>query len=171
MLNEIAVAKPKTKEELEKEKERRKQKRLDIRAIEFDWIFNKNEGVDFLRTLYNIEGTELFSLTLVRHIIRFLWSYYRTYIVIFLFIPYMVYITLFVLYSTWIHKSKVDDGAGEWEGYGLANTLSVICIMLFILYFFYYEVRQILFHKLDYFMSFWNMVDLVSLILNSTICI
>jgi hypothetical protein len=49
--DDIVIAKPKTKEEIEFEKERRKMKRLDIRAIEFDWIFNRKEGAAFMKTL------------------------------------------------------------------------------------------------------------------------
>ena len=171
LLEEATKTKAKTKEELEKEKERRKQRRLDIRAIEFDWIFNKVEGVQFLRTLSETKSIEIFSLTLVRHIIRFCWSYYRTSIMIFLFIPYMLYISLFVFYSTYIHKKQIENGDGNWSGFGLANSSLLGLIMLFIIYFGYYEVRQILYHKLKYFLSVWNLVDLCSLILNSIICI
>ena len=142
---------------------------LDIRAIEFDWIFNKTEGVQFLKTLASTDNIELFSLDLIKHIIRFCWGYYRKYIVIFLFIPYMIYITSFVLYSTWIHKEKIDRNNGNWESYGLANSIMVIFLLLMISYFSYYEIRQILFHKLSYFISFWNLVDISSLILNFVI--
>jgi hypothetical protein len=47
----IVIAKPKTNKEIEFEKERRKMKRFDIRAIEFDWIFNRKEGAAFMKIL------------------------------------------------------------------------------------------------------------------------
>ena len=64
--------KKKSNEKLEREKERRKQKQLDTRANEFDWKFLKAEGTDFLRTLARTDNIDLFSLKLVRYIIRFL---------------------------------------------------------------------------------------------------
>ena len=163
--------KKKTKEELEREKERRKQKRLDIRAIEFDWIFSTGEGTDFLSTLAYTDNIELFSLKLVRYIIRFLWSYYRMAIVMYLFIPYLIYFTLFILYATWIHDKAFDNNDGKFEGYGLVNTIMIIVLLILIVYFFYFEVRQIIFHKLMYFTSVWNVADLSTLILNSVILI
>lgn len=163
--------KKKTKEELEREKERKKQKRLDIRAIEFDWIFSKDEGVTFLENLATTDNIELFSLTLIRYIIRFLWTFYRKAIVLYLFIPFLIYFTLFILYATWIHDKAFDDGNEYSKNYGIANIIMIITILIFISYFFYFEIRQMMFHKLNYFISFWNLIDLISLILNGFIMI
>ena len=168
----IVTKKKMTKEELEKEKERQKQKRLDIRAIEFDWIFNSGEGVDFLKTLANTDNIELFSLTLIRYIIRFLWGYYRKAIVIYLFIPYILYFITFILYTTWVFDRKEERNEGMFDlDYGLANTVMVIFLLVFIMYFLIFEMTQIWFHKLEYFVSFWNMIDLASLLLNGTILV
>jgi hypothetical protein len=160
-----------TKEEIQKEKERRKQRRLVIRAIEFDWIFNKVEGVSFLKTLAETEYIEIFSYKLIQNIIRFMWSYYKIHIVTWVLIPFLFYLSIFCLYTTWIHKKKQDNNEGYFEGYGLANTFMIVVILMFNTYFAYYEIRQILFHKLTYFMSLWNLIDLSSLLLNTTIVI
>jgi membrane-associated HD superfamily phosphohydrolase len=88
------------------------------------------------------------------------------FIVIHLFIPYLFYFSLFILYSTYFHKEAEEDNDGNWEGFGIANTLSVVALFIFIVYFGYYEARQILYHKLEYFYSFWNCIDMSSLIIN-----
>jgi hypothetical protein len=160
------MKKPKSKEEIEREKERRKQRRLDIRAIEFDWIFNKTEGAGFMKTLADTQCIDLFSLHLVRHIIRFCWSYYRKYIVIYLLIPFLVYFSVFIMYATYFHKKQYEEAHADWKKMGIANSLSLIVIMMFSIYFAFFEVRQMLFHKISYFTSFWNMLDLISLALN-----
>ncbi|CAI2365026.1 unnamed protein product [Moneuplotes crassus] len=170
LILDVPVPKPKTKAEKAKEKERKRRKRIEIKAIEFDWIFNKVEGVAFLRVLSETKTIDLFSLNIVRNIIRFCWGYYWTYIMIYLFMPYLAYLSLFVLYSTYFHKKKIDNEDGAWEGFGIANSLSLVFLILFILYFSYYEIRQMIFHKFAYFKSFWNMVDLVSILLNSVVC-
>lgn len=149
------------------EEEKRAQKKLDIKAIEFDWIFNKTEGAAFMKTLASTECIDLFSLKVVRHIIRFCWSHFRKYIIIYLLVPYLCYFLLFILYATYFHKKKIENENGTWEEFGLANTLSIIVLLMFITYFAYFEVRQIMFHKAYYFFSFWNLVDLASLLLNT----
>lgn len=46
------------------------------------------------------------------------------------------------------------------------NLSFAILNLLFILFFGYVEARQLWFHKVNYFRSFWNLIDLISLILN-----
>lgn len=43
--------------------------------------------------------------------------------------------------------------------------------MFFHIYFSYFEIRQIMFHKFAYFLSFWNLVDLITLLLNTAVVI
>lgn len=167
--SEEDVEKPKTKEEIEKEKERQKLKRLDIRAIEFDWIFNDKDGITFLRTLASYDNIDIFSLKIIRYIIRFLWSHYRTYLLIYLFVPYLVYLAIFLVYVTYIHKKKDEKNQSYDEGFGIANTIAVILCLLFNTYFAYFEIRQIIYHKFNYFISFWNVVDLITLMFGFTI--
>jgi hypothetical protein len=88
------------------------------------------------------------------------------FIVIDLFIPYLFYFSLFILYSTYFHKEAEEDNDGNREGFGIANTLSMVALFIFIVYFGYYEVRRILYHKLEYFYSFWNCIDMSSLMIN-----
>lgn len=170
-LDEVDTKKPKTKEELELEKERRKQKRLDIRAIEFDWIFNKHDGSAFMRTLAETDCIDLFSLTIIRHIVKFCWSYFRKYIIIYLLIPYILYFSIFIVYATYFHKKQIENDDGRFERFGLGSFISIIFLLLFIIYFSWFEFLQIKFHKASYFVSFWNMIDLASLVLNLVIVI
>jgi len=38
---------------------------LSVKAIEFDWIFNSNEGYGFLQTLSECESVEIFGVPLI----------------------------------------------------------------------------------------------------------
>jgi len=49
---------------------------LDIKAIEFDWIFNQSQGSKFLKALADCEDIEIYSNNLIKLIITFLWSYF-----------------------------------------------------------------------------------------------
>lgn len=168
---DTSVARVKSKAEIELLNERRKQKRIDIQAIEFDWIFNNTEGRAFMNTLAYNKDIGLYSLSIVRYIIKFCWSYYRIYIVCYLLIPFLIYFALFIFYATYIHKRVVETDHGPWEGFGCANSLSIIFLFLFIAYFSFFEIRQMKLMKWSYLSSFWNMVDLASLLLNLAVLI
>ena len=142
------------------------QKRLDIRAIEFDWIFNDTDGVRFLETLSETDSIELFDLTIIRHIINFLWSYFKFYVFMYSLIPYMFYMALFLVYVTYFHKMKYEMGYDYMQSFGVLSDLSNLILLVYILYFLYFEIRQLLFHKMNYLSSFWNMIDMTSLLLN-----
>ena len=56
-----------------------------------------------------------------------------------------------------------DEKFGEWY---TADFVLAIIILIFQLYFIYIEVNQMLYHKLRYLTSFWNLLDIISTILN-----
>ena len=145
--------------------------KLDIKAIEFDWIFNKDDGAQFMRTLSDTSSIELFSLKIIRYIIKFFWGHFRRAIVKYLFIPFMIYFTIFLLYITWIHKNKSQNGEKSSGSFYAADLTSTIILLMFIIYFTYYELKQMITQKILYFITFWNMVDVVSLALNFIIII
>jgi hypothetical protein len=159
-----------TKEEIELEKLMRKQKKLDIKAIEFDWIFNKKDGAGFMRTLSDTDCIEMFSLKIIRYIIKFLWSRFKKAIVLYLFIPFLIYFTIFLVYATLIldKKNEENDSNGP---YASADIVFAVALLIFLIYFTYFEIRQMIHHKLAYFTTFWNFIDLISIVLNFAIII
>ena len=65
----------------------------------------------------------------------------------------------------------MESDKGSTDRFGLAAIIVAIVLILFVIYNAYYEVKQIIFYKLHYFKSFWNIVDLISITLNSFVCI
>lgn len=145
--------------------------RLEVKAISFEWIFNEKEGAKFLQTLARSDTIDLFSLQIIRNIISFLWPYFRNKIIIYVFIPYLLYFSLFLIYSTYFHKRMIENNDAKWTNFGLANNLAVIVLLVFIAYFMLIESMQIVSQKLSYFKSFWNLIDLTSLLFNLIILI
>ena len=73
---------------------------------------------------------------------------------------------LFLVYATYFHKMKYEKEYDYMESLGVLSDLSNLILFAYILYFLYFEIRQILFHRMNYLSSFWNMIDLTSLLLN-----
>lgn len=89
-----------------------------------------------------------------------------------LFFPFMVYLVLFCVYCT--YSIEIKARAGTDERFGKAYTLNFAlstCIFLLIIYFGFVEVNQVIFHKIHYFTSMWNLIDLCSLVLNLLVVI
>ena len=93
-------------------------------------------------------------------------------IIRYLFLPFLLYFMIFVMYVTYFHPKQVENGHGNFEKFGLANTLSIIFLSVFIAYFTFLEfIQLIMFQGIDYFKSLWNIFDWISLLTNATILI
>ena len=106
-----------------KSKKGAKQKLLDIKGIEFDWIFSKEDGANFLKILSKSTDIELFSLRIVQLIIGFFWSYFRNAMIMWLLIPFLVYFVIFIMYATYFQKRKVEQQNEEDEDFGIGNLI------------------------------------------------
>ena len=149
----------------------KRQKLLDIKGIEFDWIFNKPQGASFIKILAKSDDIELFSLKIVQLIIEFFWKYVRKAMIMWLLIPFLIYFTTFIIYATYFQKRKVELENGDFEEFGLANSLSIFLLLICIAYNIFHEIRQVKHEKWGYFINIWNIIDLVSLVLNIAIII
>jgi len=139
--------------------------------MEFDWIFNKKEGVGFLRTLILADCIDLFSILLVQKIVKFYWSYMRKYIIGFLLVPYVFYFILFIAYATYFHKKKIDGSEIDKKNFATISVIAIAFLIIFIIYYSFFEIRQMWFQKLKYFWSFWNLLNMSSLVINLLIVI
>ena len=134
-------------------------KKYEINAIEFDWLFNKTDGVDFLFTLSKTKSIEVFSIEIIRLIILYLWSFYRRAIFFYMFIPFMLYFCWFLIYSTWMQSQ-------DEETYSTSKQVLIILIFIEIAYNVVFEIIKLVYFKRKYFTSLWNYINITSLILN-----
>ena len=152
-------------------KEKESYERVMIKAIEFDWIFNTKDGDEFLGSLAETENLELFGIDIIRDIILFLWSYFKIHIITKLFIPYFIYLIIYLVHVTYIIKNEHYESSGENQPYHIAAWIFGATILLFNVYWIYVEITQMIFHKIGYFKSFWNLLDLTSVIMNVAVII
>lgn len=146
------------------------EKRVEVKAIEFDWILTSDKGELFLERLSQTENLRYFEVDVIKNLVMFQWQIFLPKIIAFLFVPFLAFFLLFILYTTWIlnEKHNEDDGWGPWHQ--AAVTIGII-ILVFQIFFIYVELHQLHFHGFFYFKSFWNMLDIVSIILNITVVI
>jgi hypothetical protein len=76
------------------------EKAVKISALEFDWIFNKSEGQEFLKKLAETDDMQIFDTKVVNIILSFFWSIFAKRIFIWIFIPNFILFVLFILDTT-----------------------------------------------------------------------
>ena len=80
-------------------------------------------------------------------------------------LPFFLYFIVYIIYATWIKKGK-DESGKKWGDYGRTDLVFWIFLFVFFIYFIYYEIRFLLYHRLNFFKNFWNYMDIVSLLIN-----
>ena len=87
-----------------KENEEKQLKRVSIKGIEFDWIFDTPDGASFLKELSETSNINIFAQNIIKDIVYFQWSYFQLNIILFLMIPYKIYFVSFWVFATYIVK-------------------------------------------------------------------
>ena len=146
-------------------------KRVTIKGIEFGWIFSSQEGADFLQELSETENIRIFEHDIIKDIVLFQWSYFKIHIILKLLIPYLIYFLIFVLHVTFIIKNEYAESKGENRPFHISAWVFGSVILIFNVFWAYVEFTQMMFHKSVYFKSFWNLLDLSSVVLNTAVVI
>lgn len=139
-------------------------KRVELCAMEFDWIFEGDGAISFMKRLANTDNDDLFAIPTIKIIIMFMWQKYFYKIRNKIFLPYIAYMTFLVVYATHIYEQKQMYPNEHWI-YCLDIWFASM-VLLGIAFFLGLELNQIYKQKLSYFTSFWSYLDLSSIGLN-----
>lgn len=142
-----------------------------IKAIEFDWIFDKNYGKKFLSALSKTEHTKIFELQIISDIVLYMWGYYRTQIIFQLLFPFIVYFAVFIMYASWISNRKSIENGSMGDTYYTINFIFLMFIIVMLIWNGYFNIRKLIYYKHKFFKSFWNWVDIGSFVLNLIVII
>ena len=171
---EIAIIKQKEREQYYRENLKNKRTVLNIKAIEFDWIFG-TEGVNFIKTIAESKDVQIFEIGIIKTIILFFWKYYKRRIVIASFLPFMLNFLAMFAYATYIHyynNNRNNNATTDWQNFNnwdsmkYADYALMLTILLLAFYQFILELLYLFQIRLKYFISFWNLVNLMSIGLN-----
>ena len=146
------------------------ERRIEVKAIEFDWILTTVLGEAFLEKLSTTDNLRYFEIEVIKNVVMFQWEIFLPRIIAYLFTPFIGFFLLFILYTTWIlnEKQEETDDSGPWHT--TAFTIGII-VLVFQLFFVWVEVNQLRFHGRTYFTSFWNWLDLLSIMINALVVI
>ena len=134
---------------------------LDIKAIEFDWLFGK-KGSEFLNTISTCNSIDLFSLDIVKSIVLFFWQYYKVRIIFASLLPFLLYFCTFLVYTTYLHEQDLRKGE-EWNDFRIAAYSLMILILLLAAYHIFLEMLYFKEKGFMYFLQFWNWVNLLTI--------
>lgn len=134
---------------------------LEIKAIEFDWIFGK-EGAKFMNTIAHSKSIELFSLEIVQIIVLFFWQYYKKRIIVASLIPFLFYFATVIAYVTFIHQEDLEKG-DEQDDWRITAYVLTAVILFLSAYHLGLEVLYLMEKRLNYFTSFWTYVNLFAI--------
>ena len=81
-------------------------KRVEVQAIEFDWVFRGERAKHFLSYLGSTKNLDLFSIPTIKYVVKYQWKYFKPAIFWRTFIPYMIYLILFLIHVNVILNNK-----------------------------------------------------------------
>ena len=147
---------------------------LNIKALEFDWIFG-TEGAQFIKTLAESKDNQIFSIGIIKTIILFFWGYYKTRIILASFLPFLLNFLVMLAYTTYIHvynNNRNNNVTTDWSNFNnwdkmkYADYALMLAILVLGFYQFILELMYLWQRRLRYFVSFWNLINLLSIGLN-----
>ena len=132
--------------------------------MEFNWIFNGQNAAKFIKILAETNNDDIFATKQIRVMIEFLWTGYYDTIMTQLFYPFLVYFICFSYYVTYLsteHSNEMDfNFCIEYACLIIAGKMFITFVLL--------ECIQFYREGYEYLMSFWNILDIASLVMNLT---
>lgn len=107
-------------------------KRVEFSILEFDWVFKGDKAMDFIAHLAETENDELFAISSIKIIIKFLWKKFFTRILLFIFLPFFSYMTIFLVYVTHVYEERIATAEEERsEQLHLGFIITVLILIAF----------------------------------------
>ena len=77
-------------------------KKVELQAIEFDWIFRGKQAKQFVEFLGNTNNMDLFLIPSIAASLEYQWLFFQPNIRNKIFIPFLVYLCVFLVYANYI---------------------------------------------------------------------
>lgn len=135
--------------------------RVKIEALDFDWIFQEENGKTFLEILTGLESSSIYSRKSIQILIQMLWSVYQPLILRKVIYPYILYVICFITLQPYIDFSfGPDAGSDSASSYISVFFIQMISLCLLYGYFISFEVAQFYDDMTGYIHEYTNMFDI-----------
>ncbi|CDW79229.1 wd-40 repeat protein [Stylonychia lemnae] len=151
------------------------QRQVLIKALDAGWMLRSYYGIQFQIALSESENMEFFGINTVQLLVRYQWKFMKKKIIWNLFFPFIINMVLYNLYCSYFfeHLQSLDNKSQDGDvsdsfinlNSSIYSEIIQFIILLFTIQTLYVEYRQIIFHKAKYLKSFWNMLDMITVIL------
>ena len=93
-------------------------RKIEVQALDFDWIFNGDNTIKFIRLLDLEAADEMYEQYSIKIFIQLMWDHVRPFIIKYEFFPYVLYLFCFILLTSsvdlnYINKLKLVDSEGN----------------------------------------------------------
>lgn len=92
------------------------ERRIEVKGIEFDWLFSEKEGKRFMEKLSETDDLSYFELDIIKNIIWFQWNKFLPAIFIVLFLPFLTFFGIFIVYTSYLLPEKKEENK-DWGDY------------------------------------------------------
>ncbi|CDW78432.1 wd-40 repeat protein [Stylonychia lemnae] len=138
-------------------------KQVVMKALDAGWILRTDAGIEFQIKLSESENMDYFAIETIQLLVNYQWNIMKPLLIKWLFIPFIINMVVYSYFSVSTYETQFqDDYEGEMQG---INITVQVAILIFAFQTLTIEYRQMKFHKKEYLKSFWNLLDLSTVIL------
>jgi len=89
--------------------EEQKLKRVEVTAIEFDWVFRGPRAKKFVKFLGETDNLDLFLIPTINAVVMYQWQFFKPAIIKKIFFPFLIYLSMFMLYANYFLTKKLEE--------------------------------------------------------------
>ena len=156
---------------------------IELDMLKIDWIFQKDRNDkeqgqgDLVKTLSKSSNRAIFSTKLVTTLVEIFEEDYFWIVMYWCFIPFCVYFVSTVYYfsnnliDTTFRASLIEPERGYLDNLFSLDFLNQFITIIGMIYFLGIEIAQMVQNRFGYLTDWWNLFDLLSIILNTILLI
>lgn len=120
----------------------------------------RDHGEEIMDTLTDKKYLSIMDIPFIKYLVMFQWFNIKSTIHKFLLTPFFALIFFFTFFAMTIDFR--DNAPDEFTFIDMINNFNALLLIITLFYFFYMEFIQFKTNPADYFVSFWNLTDLIS---------
>ena len=144
---------------------------ITVRMLNLEWFYRDRKNFAAFSDMLQELPDEVYATEFIECLLDIFWADYQLQIIKWQFVPYLTFISIAISYMYSMLADKQQHAVDSEAGFDLTVMILGGLTSLFIVNQLRLECYQLigLENKMEYFSSFWNMIDLTGLLLTLTI--